>query len=241
MKQLFTHEELAEALANPKTGRGEGLGLYREGYRSYGINYWGMKPGSEVTYFFNQMPSLEWANLSVLELGAGTGKNILEFVRFGVKRAVAVEVDSLAVMTLLDVVVKAEESGILPEGKLILVKDDVTQFLINSDEQFDVVVCYGLLHVFKEEILLKTVIDLIQGAVSENGFLILQSLTDKYPAPVIQPELNGVIVNAEGIRRFFQPEHWSFLHWDEKDIVHSHAGSEENHRHGSVRAILKKL
>jgi len=236
---LFTVEEMQEVLAHPQKGSGEGIGLYRNGYRSHGLDFWGLKPGSEVVHFFNQMASLPWTEFSVLELGAGTGKNIMEFVRRDVKRAIAVEIDSLAMATLLDVTVKLEESGLLPEGRIALVKDDALSFLKHNREQFDIVVCYGLLHVFKEESVLHQVIDAIRQIVLKSGYLIMQSLTDKYPAPDIQPELKGVIMNPERIKTLFGPENWSLLHWDETDIVHSHAGSEENHRHGSVRAIFK--
>lgn len=240
MNPLFTAEQLKNILAHPQKGSGEGIGLYRSGYRSHGLDFWGLKPGSEIVRFFDQMPSLPWTALSVLELGAGTGKNIMEFVCWGVRRAVAVEIDSLAMAILLDVAVRLEESGLMPEGRLALVKDDALNFLDHNSEKFDIVICYGLLHIFKTESALQRVADSIRKIVLENGFLIVQSLTDKYPAPLIQPELEGIVVNPERIKTLFGPEDWSLIHWDETDIVHSHAGSEENHRHGSVRAILKR-
>ncbi len=241
MNILFTDAELKDAIENPKSGTGAGIGLYRNGYRLYGQNFWGMKPGSEVLYFLNMIQDIEWNTCSVLEIGAGTGKNIIEFVRRGIKRAVAVEIDSFAVGALVNMLTLIEEAELISEGKLAVIKDDVFHFLEYSTEQFDIVICYGLLHVFKERVLLQKITDLISKSVKANGYLILQSLTDKYPAPTTQGELEGVIVTPEFVRQSFKQEDWELVHWNEDDIFHSHIGSEVDHHHGSVRAIIQKL
>ncbi len=239
MRTLFTDDELKKAVEDPKSGTGTGFGLYRNGYRMHGQDFWGMKPGSEVLRFLDMVTSIQWNACSVLEIGAGTGKNILEFVRQDAMRAVAVEIDSLAVSELLNILVRLEEAGLVPEGKLAIVKDDALNFLRHNKEQFDIVICYGFLHVFKKQDQLQEVIDLISGTVQNDGYLILQSLTDKYPAPLSQSELEGVIVTSEFVKQSFKPGIWNTLHWNEEDIVHSHAGSEKDHRHGSVRVIFK--
>lgn len=240
MKTLFTAEDLEFVLKNTKQQSGPGIGLYRDGYRAHGSDFWGLKPGSEVMRYFRTRPHISWEQTSILELGAGTGKNILEFVRHNARRAVAVEVDSLAVTALMSILVHLEEAGLIPEGKLAVVKDDALNFLAHNTEQFDIVVCYGLLHVFSEEAPLKELVNHLTKTVAINGTLILQSLTNKYPAPASQPELSGISVTSERIKGLFEPGSWEVDHWDESDIVHSHVGSEENHRHGSVRATLKR-
>lgn len=239
MNKLFTQDELRDVIEQPKNGVGTGIGLYRNGYRVHGKDFWGIQPGGEVRYFLNEIHDILWDTCSVLEIGAGTGKNIFEFVRYGVRRAVAVEIDSLAVAALLNILVSAEEAGLIPEGRLAVIKDDVLHFLGFNSERFDIVVSYGLLHVFKEKELLDRVFDLTLNAVKDDGYLIVQSLTDKYPAPVTQPELEGVIVTPELVRQSCAKRGLELIHWNEKDIIHSHAGSEEDHRHGSVRAIFK--
>lgn len=241
MKPLFSREEMGNVLNSPRKGSGSGIGLYREGYRTHGINFWGTKIGSKVQEFLDRNSNTEWSQSSVLEIGAGTGKNIFELVRMGVNRAVAVEIDSIATSVFVDILVRLEESGLVPEGRVSVVKDDALQFLRHNSERFEVVICYGVLHVLKQQEQLVLLAESVTNAVAKGGHLILQTITDKYPAPASQPELEGVIVTPQLVKELFPKDIWETISWDEEEIVHSHLGSEEDHRHGSVRSILRRL
>jgi len=241
MTQLFTRNQMKYALSNPTTSTDVGLGLYRQGYREFGIEYWGIDAASEVKYFLDHIVDREsLPELTMLDIAAGTGKNVLEFARLSVKHAHAVEIDSIGTLHLLKALVSLEEAKLLPENRVTVVKDDAIHFLQHHTAQYDIVVCYGLLHVFKDPDYLKNAISLIKKSVVAGGYLILQAITDKYPAPAIQPELEGVIVNAQTFSDNFQSPKWLTIHVDDKDISHSHSGSEEHHKHGSIRIILQK-
>jgi len=205
MKALFTSEQMENALNRIDKGIGPGIGLYREGYRSYGHNFWGMRVGSKVQEFLDKNSDVDWSQFSVLEIGVGTGKNILEFVRRGVKRAVAIEIDSIAASILLNALVQLEEADLVPEGIVALVKDDALQFLRHNGEQFDVIICYGVMHILKQREKIALLAEGITNSVAENGYLILQTITNKYPAPLSQPELDGMIVTPQLVRELFPP------------------------------------
>ncbi len=242
MSGVFSRQQLVEAIQKAQAGSGVGVGLYRNGYREFGIDFWGTNPASEVQYFLDRViPPEEVQHLTLLDIAAGTGKNLFEFARLGISHAVAVEIDSIGTSHMLNALISLEEAGLLPENKVTIVKDDALRFLKQHTGQYNIVVCYGLLHVFKDPDQLKNAISLIQKTVAPGGYLILQAITDRYPAPAIQPELEGVIVNPRLLSAAFRENIWKVVHVNNADIVHSHAGSEENHRHGSIRLILRRI
>lgn len=241
MTALFTRGELIDALRNPVQGTTVGVGLYRHGYRQYGLDFWGTDVASEVRYFLDTvMSGRDMSGLTMIDIAAGTGKNVLEFARLGVSQALAVEIDSIGASHLLQAVIALEEAGLLPENRVSVVKDDAIRFLSSHTSSYDIVVCYGLLHVFKDPRQLDQVIDLLRKTVAPGGYLIVQAITDEYPPPVSQPELAGVIVNKETFDTGFPEGEWALIHTDNKDIEHSHAGADELHRHGSIRAVYRK-
>jgi spermidine synthase len=240
--ELFSRTQMISALESLKIGDSVGLGLYRQGYRQYGLDFWGLNVASEVGYFIdNILDSKAVHKVSMIDIGAGTGKNVLDFARIGINHAVAVEIDSIGISHLLNALIKLEEANLLPENKVTVVKDDGLRFLRSHNSQYDIVICYGLLHVFKQQEQLNEAINLIQKTVASGGYLIVQAITDKYPAPTSQPELEGVIIKDNIFETCFSEEQWKIVHTDNKDIEHSHAGADELHRHGSIRAIIQKL
>ena len=96
------------------------------------------------------------------------------------------------------------------------------------------------MHVFKTKEEVEKILFLICEHLLIGGYLILQSLTNKYPAPISQVELEGTFITSEYLVDFFR-EGWEVIYSDQEDIVHSHLNSDENHRHGSVRLLLKKI
>lgn len=217
-----------------------GIGSYRGLYREFGRKTWEFTPAKTIKTFFER-EDVNLTNKTVAEFGAGTGKNIIEFVRRGVARAVAVEIDSIAAAALLDTIVRLEESGHLHEGIIAVYKDDALRYLYSNSEKFDFVIAYGLLHVFENVVEQTKLVDQMCEKVKHGGYIILQSLTDKYPAPVSQPELQGISVKEDFFHNYFEPKKnkWEIRYFDNTDIHHSHAGSEEAHRHGSIRMICK--
>jgi SAM-dependent methyltransferase len=237
---LFSREAMLKALgSNPPTiGSGPGAGLYRTHYLAHGADFWGFQPGAAVRWFLDRHDVLGWR---VLDAGAGTGKNALEFARRGAGRVVAVEIDSVATRELIAALCRLEISGLLPENLVAVCKDDLLTHLQQTREDYDCVVSYGVLHVFKERDLLAAAIDLIRTAVRPGGYLVLQSLTNKYPAPLCQPELDRIVVDEAGVKGMVPEPTWSIKRLDMADIDHSHVGADDHHRHGSIRVVARRM
>ena len=240
----FTREKLPEILnklnGNMAKNSDHGQGLYRNGYRQFGASFWGWEPSKAIKKFIKLVPK-GFKEASVLDCGAGTGKNTIEAARCGASSILAIEIDSIAVSHMLNTVIALEESSILNQGKINILKSDALNldFRVYAN-QFDVVICYGLLHVIKNDGLLSKFIKNLLLSVRVGGYLIVQYITNKYPAPISQPELEGVITSEATISGYTKAN-WKVIFMDKEDIVHSHIGSEDKHKHGAYRAILKRL
>ncbi|WP_276978729.1 class I SAM-dependent methyltransferase [Flavobacterium filum] len=214
-----------------------GLGLYRHFYKNFGSDFWGNEPAKIVRIFIEQ--NYDLSKSKVLDLGAGTGKNAFALAKKNAKKIIAIEIDSFASLNFLKSLTEMEESGLISEGKIDLYKCSAIDFLLYNTAQYDCIVAYGLLHVFKTKEEVEKILFLISDHLLIGGYLILQSLTNKYPAPISQVELEGTFITSEYLVDFFR-EGWEVIYSDQEDIVHSHLNSDENHRHGSVRLLLKK-
>lgn len=230
---------IGDVQADRRNADDPGLGLYRAHYLRHGADFWGWQPGSAVQWFSDTYGLASGSRC--LDLGAGTGKNAVELLRLGAGHVVAVEIDAIAVRILLDAVINLEGSGLVPEGRVSIQLDNALRYLEHTTEQFDVVVSYGLAHVFKDLGLQRTFVEGLMHTVAPGGHLILQTLTDRYPAPAIQPELEGVTVTDSFIEKNFPTTEWAVLYLNKDDIEHSHSGSDVQHRHGSIRSVLKRV
>lgn len=231
--------ELLRVLHEPRQSwSGSGVGLYRRQYDEHGEDFWGYEPGAAVRDFFRLRDAFE--DIAVLDLGAGTGKHAFELARRGVSRVDAVEIDSIAALALLDGLVRLENARVIPEGVVCVYKADAREFLRSCTRQYQLVVCYGLLHVFKNRSDLDDFWEHLERVVAVGGVAVIQAITDRYDAPATQPELADVIVNEAWLKSCLSADRWERLYWNDDDIVHSHVGSEHDHRHGSIRAIARR-
>lgn len=211
-----------------------GIGLYRDGYISHGGDFWGREPASFVKLFSDRY---SFSGRRVLDLGAGTGRHSFFAMKNGAKSCTAIETDSAAVSCFSQSLVNLEESGEIREGQIVIIKGDVESWLEPTlqFESFDVIIMYGLAHVFEQF----STVEKILSKISERtkGFLIFQSILDTYPAPESQPELIGKGWSAEQLMETFRKLKIEILAVDDTDIVHSHTNDDPTHRHGSLRVI----
>jgi len=238
MKRLFEKNDFIELINTNKVKNPikKGKGLYRDGYREYGASFWGWEPASTIKLFFEKFYKVE-NPYTVLDLGAGTGKNSIECIRQNAKHVTSVEIDPIACKSILDAKIILEDNRFIQEDSLSILNMNAFSFLEGCTAKFDIVISYGFLHVIKDlDILIKTIND-ISLTVESDGYLIIQFLTDRYKAPKSQPELEGIIINRDIFLDAIA--HWECIYFNEDDIVHSHTNSEQEHKHGSFRIILK--
>jgi SAM-dependent methyltransferase len=223
-----------------------GLGQYRQLYARYGSALWGWHPSSAVQHLFDEL--IDPRGLTVLDLAAGNGKNALEAARRGARRVVAVDIDSLAALALLRRLAALESAAAVTEGTVAVVKDDAMSFLEATHETFDIVICYGLLHVFRDSRQLSRALTLLQRPVRAGGYLVIQSLTNRHPPPppppcdpLNEPYLSDIAVSHDLIEHLTVSQQWRQCYFDDSDItrIHQHTRVHDA-RYGCVRAILER-
>ena len=99
---------------------------------------------------------------SVLELGAGTGKTLKSILKQSPRKIVAIDFSEEALT-------KAKE--LIKSDKVEFIKADLLEF--QSDEKFDVIVCYYLLNNLDEEER-KRAVEKMQELLKEKGIILFE-------------------------------------------------------------------
>jgi ribosomal protein L11 methyltransferase len=124
-------------------------------------------------------PTLNRDEISVLDVGTGSGILMIAGAKLGAKRVVGVDIDELAVEAAIE---NLELNNIKEESYTVL-KGDLIATL--NDEKFDVVVANILADVLL--ILLKD----ISKVVKEGGYIILSGIVDE-KLPLVEREINSL-------------------------------------------------
>lgn len=213
-----------------------GAGRYRHHYAAHGAAFWGDDLAAAVDRFFTARPDLDGS--LVLDLGAGTGRHCFEAARRGAAAVDAVELDAVAGQVILDGSLRLEHAGIVPEGVIRLHAMNAVEYVRGACAGYDLIICYGMLHVLAEDAVASVLRD-AERTLKPGGTLILQFLTNKFPAPRDQPELDDVWISPEYAARILDSGAWDVWWRDDTDIRHSHI-SAEDHRHGSQRYLADR-
>jgi cyclopropane fatty-acyl-phospholipid synthase-like methyltransferase len=213
-----------------------GTGRYRHHYAAHGAAFWGDDLAAAVDRFFTARPGLDGSR--VLDLGAGTGRHCFEAARRGAATVDAVELDAVAGQFILEGSLRLEHAGIVPEGVIRLHAMNAVEYLHGTCAGYDLIICYGMLHVLAEDDAASVIRD-FERTLKPGGTLILQFLTDKFTAPHDQPELDDVWISPDYATRILDSGAWDIWWRDDTDIRHSHISSED-HRHGSQRFLADR-
>ncbi len=233
-----SREAMLAALRSPVPAASmtPGAGRYRHHYAAHGAAFWGDDLAAAVDRFFAARPALD--GLRVLDLGAGTGRHCFEAARRGAATVDAVEVDAVAGQAILEGSVRLEHAGTVPEGVIRLHVMNAVEYLRGACAGYDLIICYGMLHVLAEDDVARVLSD-AGRTLRPGGTLILQFLTNKFPVPPGQPELGDVWISPQYAARILDPQAWDVWWRDDTDISHSHISSGD-HQHGSQRFLADR-
>jgi SAM-dependent methyltransferase len=233
-----SRESVLAALGSPvpAAAMSPGTGRYRHHYAAHGAAFWGDDLAAAVDRFYTARPDLGGSR--VLDLGAGTGRHCFEAARRGAASVDAVELDAVAGQLILEGSLRLEHAGIVPEGVIHLHAMNAVEYLRGTPAGYDLIICYGMLHVLARDDAASVLGDLGR-TLRPGGTLILQFLTSKFPAPHDQPELGDLWITPECAARVLDPGAWDIWWRDDTDIRHSHICSKD-HRHGSQRFLADR-
>jgi 2-polyprenyl-3-methyl-5-hydroxy-6-metoxy-1,4-benzoquinol methylase len=173
------------------------------------------------------VPSL--SGLKVLDLGAGEGKNAFHLATRGVN-VTAVEISSKAIANGM------RQWG--PSSKLGWVFADVLTFDFPENE-YDVVIAYGLLHCLKSVDQISFLIEKIKNATRVNGINIVCSFNSRIALPEgAHPNFSPTLLDHRYYLEYYAQ--WEMLYSTDEDLHEAHPHNSIPHVHSMTRLIARK-
>lgn len=207
--------------------------MNRKGLGQYDLEYaecpcfWGTKPGK---YILKLMEYLKKG--SVLDLGAGEGKNAIYMARQGFE-VHAVECSEFAVKNF-NAILKSETAAV--REKIKIIESDVRDFKPVST--YDAVIAYGLLHCLPSLNGLNKVLDIMAAATRKQGLNVIVTFTDTLGVPTVQGYLEPTLIPENYLENKYND--WNILLYENDIIEESHPTSNILHKHSVCRLLAKK-
>lgn len=196
--------------------------------------FWGSEPSKYAKLIPNYISSG-----NALDLGAGEGKNsfYLASLEFDVT---AVEISFYAVRNFIDQMIKEEEKSKDISEKINIICADVKNIKKLTNQKFDVVIAYGLLHCFSSKKEIAKFIKDIKSITKKGGINVICTFTDGLPVPKIQEYLIPTLLGKEELKNKYYKD-WKILNYEHGVIEHTHPTSKTMHQHSLCRMIAKKI
>lgn len=197
-------------------------GGYDEGYRAV-KGFWGTEPGSLVADFLRTRSASE---LTVLDVGAGEGKNAAAFAASGA-RIDALECSSYAI---------DNGQSLFPYQNINWIQADATDFEY-ANNYYDVVVCYGLIHCLARQTDAERLIRSLQDSLRERGTFILVSFNDGSHDFSEHPGFEPLLLSHDWIIRQFDGWHLNANSNSLLFEIHPHNRIPHHHSMSRVSAV----
>jgi tellurite methyltransferase len=204
---------------------------YQDEYEQVKGCFWEKKPAKFVRLLGETLRN-DFSRCSVLDLGAGEGKNAVYLANLGA-HVIAVDVSEIALSKF-----HFQPGYETSKDRLTIVKSDIIE-LIFEDATFDVVVAYGILHALlsKREIFL--MLDRIKSWTKKSGFFVAATFTKKIQPPSVQDYLEyDSFLDVGELQNYFSS--WRILFSEDDIITESHPTTNKEHQHSITRIIAQK-
>lgn len=188
--------------------------------------FWGTKPGK----FVKDITELI-SNGNVLDLGAGEGKNTIYLAEKGFK-VTAVEVSLHAVNNFNKRIAELDEQT---KELIKIEKEDVLIF--KTEEQYDLVIAYGLLHCLPSLTDASELVGKIKRWTRSGGLIVIVSFNDQIGVPEVQDYLEPTLLPINFLRDEFKD--FQILRIENDIITETHPTSLIEHKHSLTRILVK--
>lgn len=202
---------------------------YQEEYEKSTDCFWDTKPAKYVKVLSGL---LNVAGLKVLDIGAGEGKNSVFLADLGAK-VTAVEISSIALNRFS---FQPNYTGC--HGLITSINTDISSIEFN-EEEFDVIIAYGILHCFSHKADIYALLKRIKTWVKTGGYFVCATFTNLIPPPPFQDYLEKeAFLDPGELQSIFRD--WDIIKTEDDIIVETHPTSNIEHSHSIVRLICKK-
>lgn len=201
-------------------------GGYEDGYRSCSC-FWGEGPGSLIAVLESE--GIDFRGMSVLDAGCGEGKNAIYLAQKGAN-VLAIDISETAIGN-------AKAIKNLPQG--IHWENSDVQKMLFKNEEFDLVVAYGLLHCLSNKEQILSLVSKFIAATKCGGYIILCAFNNRSQDLSAHPGFTPTCLShadylsmVSGLKPIFTSD---------KDLTEVHPNNNIVHTHSMTRIIAQKI
>jgi tellurite methyltransferase len=201
-------------------------GGYDDGYQRCPC-FWGDEPGSLVKELCDLIGSVR--GCAVLDAGCGEGKNAAFLAAGG------------AVIDAVDISVFAIENGRRHFGDHPNIEwqlGDIREIEL-SNNRYDVVVAYGLLHCLSSASEVREVIGRLQRATRSFGYNVICAFNDRRQELHAHPGFSPTLLSHADYMAVYAS--WEMLKESDSDLTERHPHNNVEHTHSMTRILARKL
>jgi SAM-dependent methyltransferase len=200
-------------------------GGYEPGYRACPC-FWGHQPASLVRTFLASNPDL--SGKLILDAGCGEGKNAAALAQAGAS------VDALDVSPLaLEHARTAWPALTAIHWRLA----DITHPSV-INEQYDVVVAYGLLHCLSSPSTIQRTVANLRSHTARNGYQIVCAFNDRSQDLRAHPHFTPTLLSHDEYLRLY--DGWVLLQATDSDLHEEHPDTRIPHHHSMTRILARR-
>jgi SAM-dependent methyltransferase len=201
----------------------ENLGQYDFEY-AHCKCFWGKTPGKFVLLLEKYLNKG-----TILDLGAGEGKNAIYLSQKGFK-VIAIECSKFAIENFKRLL-EAKNSQ-----NISIIQGDARNFY--TYRNFDGIIAYGLLHCLPSFPDALNIVKNMKHWTIKGGINVIVTFTDNISIPNVQSYLNPCFIKKEELEEWYKD--WEILRIEEDIINEIHPTSNSKHQHSLVRLLARK-
>lgn len=191
--------------------------------------FWGTSPGKFVELFLDQTLLSEG---SVLDLGAGEGKNSIYLAQRGF-HVTAVECSAFAIRNFRH---RLETLSPTVRARITIQETDVVQADFKTD--WDLVIAYGLLHCLPSMADVESVVRRMQRWTRPLGWNVVVAFTNELPVPDCQQYLEPTLLAPDSLSSLY--EDWEIMALENSVLTEVHPTSKVMHTHSVCRLLARR-